>query len=835
MGGEDKAGRRARRKEAGDTKAEGKPKKDDEPDKQEKGKRPRKDDEPNKQEKGKRPRKDDELDNQEKGKRPRKEKDSATRKEKPKPDRKEKEDGKRKEKGKDKASDRKKKAVVGKGKGKEKKEKESAAKKRKSNPKEKKQKGTKKIVISKKRRRASSSSESPPLSSSSSEATPSSSSASSSGDASSGLQGVPVQQLMQMQAMAMQQQQHQAMLMMHQHQQAMQHWQVSQQWQAMQQGPMHQELALRGQQEEEQRKEEQAGRVRETVTKVIQRVRVATPEAFEALRKELGEVLSAELPKSGDLRRELLQESEKAIDAAKRSVNQIKEVRKKQAQQLEMEKMKVRMQEKAVAIAERIKDLTALVPVQAEKLRLAALPLERVESAESDMNDAELENITEVVEVACDEIGRAVVDGLAYLNVQGIEIRMILPATTSIKLPDLNVSLATLEQHLMNLNALACALRLKALPARQALERRRASKKHPEEVAAIFRKYDCDRDGVLSKKEVLSYAQGEFKFTPFEDALDRVWNVFVQEFTFGVPERAFQQLKVALGVAREVARDRQRKEERIARGEETPRPGGVTPPLFPEDSDPEPPPPPPLPPEVVLPPPLPLAPPWQVGSSLDMSNLLQAGLLTMPQVPSPLHRVLLPQHSGLQLAPPRPFSSLSQAFLLAFFPQLASAAAAGSTAAAAAAAAAAAMAPQPQVVGMALASAALQPKARPSVVPPPVSLQAMASPAFLLPRPRAPAEAASTPDWQQRGLSSQEPRVFAHRIPAPRVAPPPQPGGPVLAGMLVATSALPKTLCGPVLHSGGGFGSTALTLAAASSKALSPPPPPPLSAPPPAP
>lgn len=721
MGGEDKAGRRARRKEAGDAKAE-----------------------------GKRPKKDDEPDKQERDKRPRKEKESATRKEKPKPDRKEKEDGKRKEKGKDKGSDRKKKAVVGKGK--EKKEKESAAKKRKSNPKEKKQKGTKKTVISKKRRRASSSSESPPLSSSSSEATPSSSSASSSGDASSGPQGVAVQELMQMQAMAMQQQQHQAMLMMHQHQQAMQHWQVSQQWQAMQQGPMHQELALRGQQEEEQRKEEQAGRVREAVTKVIQRLRVATPEAFEALRKELGEVLSAELPKSGDLRRELMQESEKAIDAAKRSVNQIKEVRKKQAQQLEMERMKLRMQEKAVAIAERIKALTALVPIQAEKLRLAALPLERVESSESDMNDAELEKIAEVVEVACDEIGRAVVDGLAYLNVQGIEIRMVLPATTSIKLADLNVSLATLEQHLMNLNALACALRLKALLARQALERRRASRKHPEDVAAIFRKYDCDADGVLSKKEVLSYAQGEFKFTPSEDALDRVWNVFVEECTSGVPERAFQQLKVALGVAREVARDRQRKEERIARGEETPRPGGITPPLFPEDSDPEPPPPPPpppLPPKVVLPPPLPLAPPWQVGSSLDMSNLLHAGLLTMHQVPSPLHRVLLPQHSGLQLAPPRPFSSLSQvasplqALLQAFFPQLASAAAAGSTTAAATATAA--MASQPQVVGMALASAALQPKARPSVVPPPVSLQAMASPAFLLPRPRAPAEALSPP------------------------------------------------------------------------------------------
>lgn len=413
-----------------------------------------------------------------------------------------------------------------------------------------------------------------------------------------------MQQMLQMQvqaqAFAMQQQQQQAVLMMqHQQAQVMQQWQMAQQWQHVQAmqppGPYpvlpHQQMFRRPEEDKKRsggdakKKEEDVKKACAAVATMVQKLRSATPETLDELKKELSETLAVELPKSGDQRRRLMEDSEKALDAAKRAVAQIKEFRKTQEKRAEVDRKKKEMQDRAVALAEKLKDMAAAVPTQAEKLRNAALPLE---SMDCKVSDSKLEEMAKALEDVNEEVGKAALQGMAFITESGVEIRTLLPLAQGLKPLELNLTLSNLLQQLSTLSGLSSAVRLKTQGARQILSRRHTSRVYDEEMRAAFRKYDRDMDGMLSQKEVQRYAKGEFAFRMPPETLESAWRHLVEEGAAGVTMVNFQRLKVAVGIAREMARDSIRREERLEMERKCLEEGKPIPPRFPVDPSPEP-------------------------------------------------------------------------------------------------------------------------------------------------------------------------------------------------------------------------------------------------------
>lgn len=68
-----------------------------------------------------------------------------------------------------------------------------------------------------------------------------------------------------------------------------------------------------------------------SITKVIQKVRAATPETFDDLKKELDVVFAQELRHTGTQLQQLIYEKEKALEAARKGVEKIKMTRNCQA------------------------------------------------------------------------------------------------------------------------------------------------------------------------------------------------------------------------------------------------------------------------------------------------------------------------------------------------------------------------------------------------------------------------------------------------------------------------------------------------------------------------
>merc|ERR1711966_298987 len=82
-----------------------------------------------------------------------------------------------------------------------------------------------------------------------------------------------------------------------------------------------------------------------------------------------------------------------------------------------------------------------------------------------------------------------------------------------------------------------------------------------EATQTSFKKADTDKDGKLSRKEIIAFAKNEYKFTPPAETLDSIIKHLVPEGSKGVDKDNFFKLKVAVGIAREVALDAKRKEK----------------------------------------------------------------------------------------------------------------------------------------------------------------------------------------------------------------------------------------------------------------------------------
>lgn len=425
----------------------------------------------------------------------------------------------------------------------------------------------------------------------------------------------PPQQVAQHYHMPQQAQQQQQMLQ--------QHWDAAQQWQqyqlmqqqhmmqwqaAQQQQQQHQMMEQKKRADDERRRqfdeakrkkdEENKRRLDELIKRaeedkavkvvmpIIQKVRVATPESFPALKGELEDVLEKEKARAGNQFTRLRMEADKALDAAAKCIEMImarrRLVEEKRAAE---EKRRRELDEAAKALVEELRDLVERAEVQAQRLAAAAAPLEANEALllrppdapQSDKGDGATADVemtvagagialsSEELMAACERVESAGAEAetmtracTAFVLQKGPEMKRLVPMTLGADPSDISQTLAKLLQHIRDLAIMSEKTLAKARGTKERTARRILAEARSQEVDALFAKYDRDSDGVLSRKEVQGYAKGEFDFLVTAEVLDRIWKTVVEEGAKGVPRSSFHWLKVAIGTAREIARDRVR-------------------------------------------------------------------------------------------------------------------------------------------------------------------------------------------------------------------------------------------------------------------------------------
>ncbi|CAJ1328968.1 unnamed protein product [Effrenium voratum] len=92
---------------------------------------------------------------------------------------------------------------------------------------------------------------------------------------------------------------------------------------------------------------------------------------------------------------------------------------------------------------------------------------------------------------------------------------------------------------------------------KEKLVRREVALAQTQRMKELFDQFDADKDGCLSQLEVIEYSQGEFDFTPPESCMERLWRNLVPAGKAGISFDCFLQMKLTIGTARVVEKERQ--------------------------------------------------------------------------------------------------------------------------------------------------------------------------------------------------------------------------------------------------------------------------------------
>mmetsp|Transcript_33066 Transcript_33066/g.53190 ORF Transcript_33066/g.53190 Transcript_33066/m.53190 type:complete len:982 (+) Transcript_33066:82-3027(+) len=261
--------------------------------------------------------------------------------------------------------------------------------------------------------------------------------------------------------------------------------------------------------QEESKKHQEEQQAAQQIWAVLKKVKSAVASNLQELEKELEEITQKELEKCGPQKTKLKEESDKAVKQAKERIEQQKEA-----------------QAKAEPLLKELETVVKAAEAEAAALQKA------------------------VTDAAVDKANSKIGDCGAFINENGSVMRAgIVPSEAS----DDKLTLAKL---LLRINE--CTKLVKKTQAQKKLD------------GALdkFAKYDSNKDGALDRKEIASYAKGEFSVSLPAETLEMIFQMLVEQDGKGVKKDAFHRLKVQVGIAREKVTDLERKKQREARDKE---------------------------------------------------------------------------------------------------------------------------------------------------------------------------------------------------------------------------------------------------------------------------
>mmetsp|Transcript_87148 Transcript_87148/g.255076 ORF Transcript_87148/g.255076 Transcript_87148/m.255076 type:complete len:878 (+) Transcript_87148:90-2723(+) len=309
------------------------------------------------------------------------------------------------------------------------------------------------------------------------------------------------------------------------------------------------EMKKRREEEEVRRKEHAAALA---VRKVIQRVRVATPETYDNLRAELEEAQAKHLEELGSQAQKVTQEAQETLQQAQKRIDEINEKRAEdERRRLEEER---RAKEEAEKVERIMKEVTAEVKEAEEKVTEAQEAAKSITEGEDSTPEAMVEaassteKVVEASKAALDKHIQSLDDKWRDMG-NGDAARRVRR-----EMDDLHRQLQDGKRQLERLATTVSTTRDKAT-------RKAAALKKERERRSSFEKHDSDQDGKLSRQEVLSFSKAEFEgFEPAEVVLDKIMRI-LEPITF----EKFHAMHLKVAIAQSEVKARQKRAEEAER------------------------------------------------------------------------------------------------------------------------------------------------------------------------------------------------------------------------------------------------------------------------------
>ena len=316
---------------------------------------------------------------------------------------------------------------------------------------------------------------------------------------------------------------------------------------------------------EERRRQEQRSTL--AIRRVIQKVRLASPETFSEVQKELQEILGVELENTGSQKERIKEESEKGLEQATKRIDSIKEQRQKELDKKEAEERKrLEQQAKTDELLKELSDLVDSAEASIERLKELSAPLcDKIEDSVKEVEACAL-----AVEEAGSDAKSATKACTDFILVKGNDIKDPVPSPLApgIQAPgasDTKQALGKLLQRINECGKTAEALIQAARGAKEQAVRRASARQKTKEREELFAKYDRDKDQLLNQMEVIAYAKKELSVNVDKVLLDKIWRCTVDEDEKGISLDKMYLLNSSLGIAREMQRNERRKAARIAK------------------------------------------------------------------------------------------------------------------------------------------------------------------------------------------------------------------------------------------------------------------------------
>merc|ERR1719247_1779762 len=324
-------------------------------------------------------------------------------------------------------------------------------------------------------------------------------------------------------------------------------------------------IAQRQEQEKKKQADAQAQKTAQiavlNVRRVMQKFKATQPEKFEEGKAELEAAVTKEAANLGPQREILMKEVQAAITSTKERIEKVLELKKKEEEKKEAENNRRKeLKQKATELVAELEKMVA----KAEKVCQGVVEEADPFTADKDMKIAEIEACASAVDEAGKEANEQLKVCTEFIVKESAAIKNTppiigeAPATCAADLTKLvnrvNEAKKTTQQTIS-----------KASIAKTKGIKKAEAKGKYEKSLAVFKTYDKDKDGKLSRKEIQAYSKGEFNCSLPAEALDSICDRLIKQDAKGVDKADFHKLRAAIGVAREAVIDGQRTAKKLAR------------------------------------------------------------------------------------------------------------------------------------------------------------------------------------------------------------------------------------------------------------------------------
>jgi len=297
--------------------------------------------------------------------------------------------------------------------------------------------------------------------------------------------------------------------------------------------------------EEELRRKEQASAL--AVRKVIQRVRIATPETYDDLRAELENAQAEHLESMGSQAEKVSQEAEKALQQAQQRIDEINEKRAAdEAARIEEERKRKEEAEKVERIMKEVEGEVEKADGKVKEAEETA----KVLNGDSEVTPekmVETADSTEKIVVGCKEV----VDAATKAVDEKEEEMGDNEASRKVRreLADLRATLTGGKRTIDKLLASVRTVREKATKKASALKKFEVRKD-------LFAKTNTTGGGKLSRKDIELFGKSEYNFEVSAEIMEKIMKV-LEPITL----EKFQRMRGMVAIARSEKQARQKRAE----------------------------------------------------------------------------------------------------------------------------------------------------------------------------------------------------------------------------------------------------------------------------------